>query len=392
MPIPNFCIKMTPVFLFAGPHCSSGGRGSVFVILGLNVSALLRSALFLMAGLIAAVLASPAAADQTDLAARASGMPAADHTKDGRFCVQNVGYGPLRLSSQSPFQSLRLGLMPLTPSTLGSGEWEIFWGESLANVWAYSEDAYLIDYETLHSRLAVSYGISNTFRVELFYEERKIFGGILDDMIVRFHDVFGLDQDGRDEAPYGEVDVEIHTPEGETIVYRDQSGTPTRAVTTVLQHTLTCGGDRLPAVSYALILRQELASASPVDRSAYVDVGLTAAVSKRFDEVFLYLTGGYFWYGDNEIQGVALRKYQLEFLSALEWRYREDRSLILQLLAAEGQVNDFGGFSDYSYEITLGWKREFVPGWVAELGLIENIIVYENSPDFGLHAGLTWRF
>ena len=29
---------------------------------------------------------------------------------------------------------------------------------------------------------------------------------------------------------------------------------------------------------------------------------------------------------------------------------------------------------------------------VFELGLIENIINFNNSPDFGVHAGLTYRF
>ena len=51
-----------------------------------------------------------------------------------------------------------------------------------------------------------------------------------------------------------------------------------------------------------------------------------------------------------------------------------------------------GSFSTNSHEITLGWKWEFVNNVVLEFGLIENLINFENSPDFGIHAGLTWRF
>ncbi len=38
------------------------------------------------------------------------------------ICFSHVGYGPLPLNSQSPFQTLRLGIRPRTPSTLGKGQ------------------------------------------------------------------------------------------------------------------------------------------------------------------------------------------------------------------------------------------------------------------------------
>ena len=40
----------------------------------------------------------------------------------------------------------------------------------------------------------------------------------------------------------------------------------------------------------------------------------------------------------------------------------------------------------------MGWKWEFSPGTVFEVGLIENLIEFDNSPDFGLHFGLRHRF
>ena len=40
------------------------------------------------------------------------------------ICFSHVGYGPLHLTSQSPFQSLRLGLLPRTPSTLARNQAE----------------------------------------------------------------------------------------------------------------------------------------------------------------------------------------------------------------------------------------------------------------------------
>jgi len=40
----------------------------------------------------------------------------------------------------------------------------------------------------------------------------------------------------------------------------------------------------------------------------------------------------------------------------------------------------------------LGWKWEVKTKVVLEFALIENIIVFDNSPDFGIHAGITSRF
>jgi hypothetical protein len=61
-------------------------------------------------------------------------------------------------------------------------------------------------------------------------------------------------------------------------------------------------------------------------------------------------------------------------------------------LVTEGLAGDLGDLSDPSHEITLGAKREIITGTVIELGLIENIIAFGNSPDFGLRLGIMTRF
>jgi len=49
-------------------------------------------------------------------------------------------------------------------------------------------------------------------------------------------------------------------------------------------------------------------------------------------------------------------------------------------------------FSDPSNEIVFGWKWEVRQAGVLEIGLIENILEFGNSPDFGVHAAWTQRF
>ena len=81
------------------------------------------------------------------------------------ICFSNVGYGPLHLPTQSPFQSLRFGFQPRTPSTLAKGHVEVRLTETWANLWAFEKSDFLIDYEMLRSSFSVAYGISDVLQV-----------------------------------------------------------------------------------------------------------------------------------------------------------------------------------------------------------------------------------
>jgi hypothetical protein len=65
---------------------------------------------------------------------------------------------------------------------------------------------------------------------------------------------------------------------------------------------------------------------------------------------------------------------------------------LIQYLLTEGVADDLEDLSSSSNEITLGAKWEVGRGTVLEFGLIENVITLGNSPDFGIHFGITTRF
>ena len=64
----------------------------------------------------------------------------------------------------------------------------------------------------------------------------------------------------------------------------------------------------------------------------------------------------------------------------------------MQYLVSEEIAEDFSPFTKASHEVNLGWKWEMPGACTFELGLIENVITYGNSPDFGVHMGLKHRF
>ena len=122
------------------------------------------------------------------------------------------------------------------------------------------------------------------------------------------------------------------------------------------------------------------------------DFALSAAASRRFGKFYVYLTLGFAWYGSDAAFGLELETTQATVLAAAEWRFKPRMSFILQYLDTQGVAKDLGVFSDTSNEVALGWKWEVRQNGVLAIGLLENIVTFDNSPDFGVHAAFTQRF
>jgi thiol-disulfide isomerase/thioredoxin len=320
------------------------------------------------------------------------------------ICFSHVGYGPLNLRSQSPFQSLRLGIVPRTPSTLARGQHQVRVGGTWSNIWSNDRGSfdpengdygpYLLDYETFDATLAYAYGLSDTFQIEVEYEQRWRFGGGMDSLIEAFHDLFSLGQAGRTEWPRDETHIFVHPENGSPPVSlsgSDAGGVFARDLLMTFQHNVTCGTARWPAISWAVTGRYSLGNPGDLEGSAF-DLGLSAAASRRFGRFYAYLTLGYVWYGSDGVYGLELETTQFTVLAAAEWRFKPRMSLTLQYLGTQGVAKDLGVFSETSNEVVLGWKWEIGQAGVLEIGLLENIVVFDNSPDLGFHVGFTRRF
>lgn len=307
-------------------------------------------------------------------------------------CFSHVGYGPLDLPSQAPGQVLRLGLRPRTPSTLAQGQYEISWTESFANIFAFEENDFRLDYLTVNSNLAVTYGITDTLQVEFAFGNLARTDSYLDPITDAFHDLFGLGDAGRDMFPEHDNVIDLEPRDGVQIEDRD-SGSEASNLALTLQHNLTCGSAALPAIAYAASVRWDAGGHADLRGSSHFSAGLSASAARRLgDSFYAYLGLGYNWHGVDESRGLPLRDEQWSGLGALEWRYAANCSWVLQYLVSEGVAVDREPFDKPANELNLGWKWEFRKGTVFEVGLIENIIEVDNSPDFGLHFGIQHRF
>jgi len=325
-----------------------------------------------------------------------------DGYRAGSICFANVGYGPLKLRSQSGFQALRLMMIPRAPSTIGKGGLEFSGTAVWSNLWAVDEKAfspddgsigpYLIDAESLEGNLALSYGLSDTVEIEIGYEFRSHFGGVLDGVIEAFHDFIGVGQQGRDRWPRDQFHFIWNPENGEpTALGPGDSGLFVQNLLLTVQHNISCGSAVWPAVAWWATLRLGL-QAEGFDR-APVDGLFGVAFAKRFGDFNAYLSLSEAWYSETTaLELIELRSDQGSLMAALEWRFRPRSSLIVQFLLSEGVVGDSSPFDENSKEIILGMKHELRNDAVLEWGLIENFAPFDNSPDVGLHFGYTRRF
>lgn len=309
------------------------------------------------------------------------------------ICFSNVGYGPLNLPSQSPFQSLRSAFQPRTPSTLAEGHINLRQTETWVNIWARGTNHFL-DYEMLRSNFALAYGISDTLQLELEVVDKSRFGGVMDGFVQGFHDTFNIDQGGRDEVRKRGFSFELDNPrEGSRVsLSGDDRGSFSREFLLTFQYNMTCGTEDMPAIAYALTLRADQDLADDLHGGSPVDVALSVSTSKRFGDIYGYLGLGLAWFGTEEFRGIELDATQASVLAAVEWRFSAAMSFVAQYLFSQEITDHLGPFSEPSHEVTLGWKGELCRGAVLEIGLVENVLLSDNSPDFGIHAGLTYRF
>src|SRR6185295_13201882 len=283
----------------------------------------------------------------------------------------NVGYGPLLQGSQSPFQSLRFGIDPRTPSTLAEGQWEAHVTETWSNTFVYHPWELLLDFETLDTRVSIAYGVLDELELELEFENRSGFGGIMDRFINAFHRTFGLTDAGRHNFPRNQFQIQIPDSKGVpalTLGSGDQ-GSYSNSLLLTVQHNVTCGTEYLPAIAYALTLRANLDNGPGLSGQMPIEPQLSVSVSKAVGDFYLYGSIAFGYFGTEHLAGIHLRPTQLSGLGAVEWRFAADMSLIVQYLVTQGVAKNLDDLSQTSNEITLGWKWEVAERTVFELGL-----------------------
>jgi hypothetical protein len=305
---------------------------------------------------------------------------------------KNLGLGLFPAVSMSPFQSLRTGLGPRLPSSIGEGRFELRVAEDWARVLSV-KDEWEMDYDVLHSNLGFSWGLTDRLRIDVDYETGTRTTGYLDTFIIAFHRTFNLALENRRQYQHHPQTITISPRDGSAPIVVDEHDPQPfqQALIASGQYTLLQGDEEVPVLAASLSLRRVLDSGD-VSLGSPVDVAASISMAKRVGPVNLYLGASAAWFGEENFQGLPLRSLMWAGVAGIEVPCFPWMSVTAQYLISSGGVDSLGDFSRPSHEITVGFKWDVGGGVLLDFAILENILDFYNTPDFGVHLGLAVRW
>jgi len=326
--------------------------------------------------------------------------------------------GPLRIRDMTPFNLLRLDMLPAHAVSAGPGSWAIEADVSYSNTFVMSDnvksyleargerrpltqadadailnlgqDAYFVDGEFGLLDLTFHYGLTRHSSAYLTLSAYDFTGGFLDGTIEGFHKAFGLDTEGRDLVArnrfQGVLSVEGIKTSFLSPPIEGGLGDPVIG----LRHTWP-----LSSSHWGLVLDGAVKIAWRGERlflsTGTDDYGLQASLQGKFSRQAVYF-GASAVRTDGQVFGVVLRQVVIPTVTAAyEIGVTPHTNAILQLYASESTVRDttIDELKADKFQASLG-LRSLRGRLVYGFAVTENVANFANTPDIGVSLTLAW--
>ncbi|MEZ8731279.1 DUF3187 family protein [Vibrio splendidus] len=287
----------------------------------------------------------------------------------------NKDYGPLISYTQAPLQSVRLTPTLRSGFPLEENKLEVFASLTAASIWANSHD-YHLDYYQNQLQTGLKLQLTTAWQIEFNYRWLYAANNHLDKVIINYHDLFGIDQAGRERKDRHQFDV--YAP-SHGINISDFSGdTLTSAFTLYTQYQiidLENHGLSFGVSLYHNNVNHGAFKGNSTEQSAqlnyayqldintfYTSLGLANQSNREVENSFTHKKTTWSWMGG----------YQLTLF--------ENHELHLEYRWYEGAEDGDTEFSEAANEIMLGY-RYLMQRSAIEISIIENIFNMDNSTD-----------
>ncbi|VAW64861.1 hypothetical protein MNBD_GAMMA11-2219 [hydrothermal vent metagenome] len=295
--------------------------------------------------------------------------------------------GPLNIRSMSPGQALRLAPLPRSPYGLPEGKTELQFNMAAASVFLQSPGIYLVDFNFIDTRIAVNHGFKGGWSTELSFSDRRIQNLYLDEFVEAFHDVFGIDQNGRD---INQNETRIIIPGYSANFSNDLDGVFSQTIGLSVQKVLIDKSVEWPALAVILNTSIETLSDGMIEKGAF-DYSLQLSLAEKKLSGYYFANVSYTRFGSDKTLGVIpLSEKQFSGMLGYEFSVTENEAFIVQYLFSEGVLQNLGALGRVSHEIHLGYKWRTDKN-TYEAGLVENIVNFDNGPDVAFAFGVTHR-
>jgi len=295
--------------------------------------------------------------------------------------------GPLNIRSMSPGQALRLAPLPRSPYGLPQNNTEFHFNIAAASVFLQSPDLYLIDFNFIDTRIAIAHGFANGWSAEFSFNDRRIQNLNLDEFVESFHDAFGIDQNGRD---INQNETHIIIPQYSVNFTNELNGAFSQTLELSFQKALIDKSIAWPAVAIILNAGLETLSDGMIEKGSF-DYGLQLSMAQKKSSGYFYANASYTHFGsDKTLDIIPLSKNQFSGMLGYEFTLTKNQAFIVQYLFSEGILKNLGALNKVSHEIHLGYKWR-TKNNMYELGLVENIVNFDNGPDVAFTFGITHK-
>jgi hypothetical protein len=304
-----------------------------------------------------------------------------------------IAKGPLQIVGETPLQTMRLNSVPERHDILPTGRYEL----SLKNAWTNrwnNTPSFLLDLEVIQNNFGFTIGVGHRAELGLSIPIITRTGGGMDRIIADFHNLLHIDQEGRTDYPYNSMMIRyynVQTGKWMVLLNKNDQGTALGDASLTFRTQIYRGSGWLRSVLFTGLLRFPTSN----DRTYYgtggTDFAVSLATMHYLKPFYLYSTLGYGRYGSGNALGIGLRPYQLTFFGAVEWPVSRDFSFVVQELSNSGVAKDYYDFSSPTHELLIGAKQRLSSHLMLQYGVIENLFVFENSVDFGLSLGVSYR-
>ncbi|MBP7275202.1 MAG: DUF3187 family protein [Kiritimatiellae bacterium] len=298
--------------------------------------------------------------------------------------------GLLNIRTHAPGYAFRYVPTPRVPRNLAPGQMRAVSQFSVSSIFvddgAADQTVYKMDFYMRDLAAGLMVGLPGGLSGELMFRERRPINAHLDRFIMNFHDAFGYEQNGRENAP--KDDFRIAVPPHDVDLGKEFMEPFRRTLEGTLQQTVCSETESRPAIALGataalLIYDGYYSEAGDVEGSIH------AGATKRWGRHFAHAALAWSWFASRDPIAIPFKDNLWTGTIGWEWRPKTRHALLLEYMLSEGAVAGLGQLARPSNEIRLGYRLR-QGAFALELGAVENLKYYGNSADIAFHIGLSY--
>lgn len=311
-----------------------------------------------------------------------------------RIAIALLLVAPLAAAGPFPGRDLNpllagFGLPSALPARLANDSWSVAadlnWA-STSLVQRAGTEQLIADAETREARVTIGRSWSSGFAAQLELPYRYTGGGVLDDAIDSWHDLFDLPAGARSTMPTDRIRI-VYQRAGATLV--DIDSPVSGLADASLDFGYSLRSTTATAVAAWLSVKLPTGDAARLTGTGATDVSLAIAGEQQLGEDWsVFGQAGVTWLGDGERLAALQSDLVWNGFAGVGWRAWRGLQLKAQLDAHSAVFEDSDlDFLGAALVLTVGGDYRFESGWRLDVAVSEDIAV-ESASDVVFLFGL----